>query len=384
MTPNAAASGSVLPPDVDEDEARARIALTLWPPPAAAATVRAGTSEPLRREQIAALLSEGAVRDAVNRQIRMAGLRGATLATPGSSRWPTQLDDLGSGAPRLLWQAGTEDLRPALIRSVAVVGARSATGYGTRVAIDWAADFAEHGRCVVSGGAFGIDAAAHRGAIAGRGTTILVSAGGLDQAYPSAHEELYRRVQNSGLVLTDQAFGARPRRPLFLQRNRLIAALTPGTLVVEAGVRSGALSTARAASALHRLVMGVPGPVTSPMSRGTNALIASGTAVLVTAPDDVRSLIGPLGETLPPEPVGPTDPREALPARQREILERFPARRPVGIDEAAALLPGLRKGDVANDLRELADGGWLESAHGVGAARYRLAAKARGPTRRTP
>lgn len=375
------AAEPVLPPDADEGDARARIALTLWPPPSAAEDVRSGAAKPLGRGQVSALLAEPGVAEAVDRQVRMAALRGARLAIPGSLRWPTQLNDLESGAPWLLWQAGAADLRPSLLRSVAVVGARSATGYGTRVAIDWAADLASHQHCVVSGGAFGIDAAAHRGAIAGGGTTILVSAGGLGQAYPSAHEELYRLVQRSGLVLTDQAFGARPRRPLFLQRNRLIAALTPGTLVVEAGTRSGALSTARSASALNRVVMAVPGPVTSPMSRGTNALIASGTAVLVGAPDEVRALTGPIGDVLLPEPKGAPDLRDDLPERQRDVLERFPARRSVTADEVGNW-PGLQGDTVAADLRALAEGGWLEVTDRSGIAHYRLTPRARGPTER--
>jgi DNA processing protein len=176
--------------------------------------------------------------------------------------------------------------------SVAMVGARAATNYGTTVAYEIAADLAAEGVVVVSGGAFGIDAAAHRGALAAQGVTIAVLANGIDQVYPVGNTSLLHAVMATGVVMTELPPGMHPTRQGFLARNRLIAALGGATLVVEAAARSGSASTVTRALELGRDVMAVPGPVTSMMSVGTHELIRDG-ATLVTSADDVRELLNP-------------------------------------------------------------------------------------------
>lgn len=369
----------VLPDDVDESEARARIALSLWPRPALRGRMpTAGSPELTAAERADALADEDVTR-AVDAQLRIARLRGAELAIPGSVRWPTQIDALGVAAPWLLWCSGQAVLRSALLESVAVVGARSATGYGVRISADWSAELASAGKCVVSGGAFGIDAAAHRGALSSGGVTILVSAGGLDQAYPRAHEELYRRVQANGAVVSSRLFGVPPRRPYFLERNGLIAAMTRGTVVVEAAERSGALSTARSAAGLGRVVMSVPGQVTSLMSRGTNRLISDGVAALVASANDVLELLSPIGAATTGPEARSADPRDGLSAEVRGVLERLPARRPLTLDEIAQCV-GRPPSEVAGHLADLLAGGWVDVDGARGARRYRLTARARSPT----
>lgn len=216
-------------------------------------------------------------------------------SAPGSQR------DLAP--PLALWVKGPLDSAALATRSVSIVGARSATDYGAHVAGDLAYELARDDIAVVSGGAFGIDAAAHRAALAAEGDTILVSAGGLDRPYPAAHAALYEQVMARGLLISESPPGSPPFRRRFLSRNRLIAAFGTGTVVVEAGRRSGALSTAAHARRLGRPLMAVPGPVTSAMSVGCHELLrrdpsADGQpARLVTSVDDVRAEI--LGAAVP-------------------------------------------------------------------------------------
>ena len=153
-------------------------------------------------------------------------------------------------------------------RSVAIVGSRASTAYGEHVAGELGHQLAERGWTVVSGGAFGIDAAAHRGALAAEAPTVAVLACGVDRPYPAAHGALLHRIAETGLLVSEWPPGAAPHRHRFLVRNRLIAALTRGTVVVEAAARSGAQATARRARKLGRQVLVVPGPVTSAMSVG--------------------------------------------------------------------------------------------------------------------
>src|SRR5215210_7526426 len=166
---------------------------------------------------------------------------GARVVVPGSDEWPEALDDLGHAAPLALWLRGPAELAA---RAVAVVGARACTAYGEHVAASIAAGLGDRGWTVVSGAAFGIDAAAHRGAMAVDGPTIAVLACGIDLAYPSAHDGLLERIRGSGLVVSELPPGCRPSKPRFLTRNRVIAALSRGTVVVEAALRSGAANTA--------------------------------------------------------------------------------------------------------------------------------------------
>jgi DNA processing protein len=214
------------------------------------------------------------------------------LACPGDPEWPAQLDGLGNRQPCALWLRGTADLRFTCRRSVAIVGARAATAYGSYVAAEFAASVAARGWAVVSGGAFGIDAAAHRGALGADGVTVAVLAGGVDLPYPAAHSELLDAIAAQGVIVSEQPPGRQVTRIRFLVRNRVIAALATGTLVVEAGQRSGTMNTARHARDLRRHLMAVPGPVTSDLSAGCHHIIREWDATLVTSPADVIEVLG--------------------------------------------------------------------------------------------
>ena len=219
------------------------------------------------------------------------------LVHPGCAEWPCGLDGLGDAAPIALWVTGVADLRFSCLRSVAVVGARAATAYGTYVAAELAASVAARGWTVVSGGAFGIDAAAHRGALGANGVTVAVLACGLDVPYPAAHADLLDAVALQGAVVSEHPPGRNVSRLRFLARGRLIAALATGTLVVEAGERSGAMSTARHARDLSRPLMAVPGPVTSDLSAGCHHIIRNWRGSLVTGGGDVIDAITAAGTT---------------------------------------------------------------------------------------
>ena len=217
------------------------------------------------------------------------GRVGGALVVPGDEAWPPGLDDLGDTAPFALWCRG--DL-PGGRPSVALVGSRASTGYGERLAFDLAHGLAARGVLVVSGGAYGIDAAAHRGAIAAGGPTLVVLAGGVDRGYPAGNVRLFEEaIATGGAVVSEMPPGALPMKSRFLQRNRLIAAMTAATVVVEAAWRSGALSTAHHAADLMRPVGAVPGPVTSVASAGCHRLLREGAAVCVTDVDEVAELV---------------------------------------------------------------------------------------------
>ncbi|MFF5245245.1 DNA-processing protein DprA [Streptosporangium sp. NPDC000095] len=284
---------------------------------------------------------------------------GARLVTPGDSEWPTQLDDLGDSRPHALWLHGDADLRFSCLRSVAVVGSRAATPYGAHVAAELGAGLSERRWGVVSGGAHGIDGAAHRGALAGEGPTVAVLACGADVAYPSAHQQLFAAIRSQGVLVSECPMGAHPTRPRFLIRNRLIAALTRGTVVVEAAVRSGALNTAGHAIALNRHLAAVPGPVTSEFSVGCHRLIRQGRATCVTGPEEVIELVGTMGTDLAPEPRGPVLPRDRLDPESRKVVEVMPTR--VGVGPATiAVAAGVDLETVLSCLGGLAAAGYVE------------------------
>ncbi|WP_413103476.1 DNA-processing protein DprA [Streptomyces sp. Inha503] len=249
---------------------------------------------------------------------------GGRFICPGDLDWPGQLDDLGDARPVGLWVRGRADLRMWALRSVAVVGARACSDYGAYVAASLGTGLAERGWVVVSGAAHGVDGAAHRGALAAGGATIAVLASGVDVPYPRAHTELIERIAEQGLVLAELPPGAHPTRPRFVLRNRVIAALTRGTVVVEAQYRSGSLVTARRAQQLGRSTMGVPGPVTSGLSAGVHELLR-GEAVLVTDAAEVAELIGGIGD-LAPERRGPLVERDLLDPVTARVLEALSAR----------------------------------------------------------
>lgn len=211
------------------------------------------------------------------------------FVTPHDAEWPQQLNDLDVASPIGLWVCGSDDLRALAQRSLAIVGARASTAYGERIASDLASNCAQSDVCVISGGAYGIDASAHRGAIAEYGKTIAVLACGVDVAYPAAHQALLSRIKERGAVISEAPPGASPHKHRFLTRNRLIAALAQSTVVVEAALRSGALSTSNWALALGRKVWGVPGPLTSATSAGVHQGISeAGFALMCTVHDPLR------------------------------------------------------------------------------------------------
>lgn len=198
------------------------------------------------------------------RDLAVARGAGTRFVCPGDPEWPAQLDDLGDTRPIGLWVRGRPSLRIWALRSVAVVGARACTEYGAHMAATLGAGLAERGWVVVSGGAYGVDGAAHRGALGAGGATVAVLACGVDRPYPRGHTELITRIAEQGLVVGELPPGDHPTPSRFILRNRVIAALTRGTVVVEAAYRSGALVTARAAQRLGRFAMGVPTPLTAP------------------------------------------------------------------------------------------------------------------------
>lgn len=276
------------------------------------------------------------------RELDRAQRLGIRFVIPSDDEWPPQLDALASagqlhergGVPIGLWAKGPLRL-DRLGASVAIVGSRSSTTYGEQVAGEIAAVVARQGCPVISGAAFGIDQAAHRGAVAMDGASVAVLACGVDRAYPAAHAELIAHLAATGAVVSEAPPGCAPMRVRFLARNRLIAALSRGTVVVEAAVRSGALNTASWAGRLNRVVLGVPGPVGSAQSQGVNNLIRKGSAVLATSGQEVLELVGQAGEHLVDDPRAPERPRDRLSAKHRQVLDAVPVARGVGTDSVA-------------------------------------------------
>jgi DNA processing protein len=291
---------------------------------------------------------------------------GLRYVVPGDDEWPAQVEDLLSaevldhrgGPPLGLWVKGPTRL-DALRRAVAVVGARSATTYGTDVATGIAGELVRAGHPVVSGAAFGIDQAAHRGALAVDGANVAVLACGADRAYPSAHHDLLDHLGRTSAVVAEVSPGCAPTRGRFLSRNRLIAALTRGTVVVEAAARSGALNTANWATRLNRQLMGVPGPVTSAQSQGVHELIRSGAASLVTRGTEVLELVGSTGTHLATPPRAPARRRDAVPPRDQRVLDAVPLARPAPVDSIATTA-GMALLDVQAALRRLSHHGLVE------------------------
>ncbi len=214
------------------------------------------------------------------------------LITPQSELWPENLNHLGWAAPAVLWGRGSPEALVATNLSLSVVGSRGATNYGSWVTGELITELSAFDISIVSGGAYGIDAAAHRAALAADLTTIAVLAGGVDRLYPSGNHELFDTVIEKGAVVSELPPGASPTKWRFLQRNRLIAALADATLVVEAGRRSGSISTANHATELGRPVGAIPGPITATSSQGCNRLIQSGQAELIQDGDDLLNLLG--------------------------------------------------------------------------------------------
>lgn len=300
----------------------------------------------LRAERALARWRERLATVQVDQVLDRAAARGIRVLTPGHPQWPPQLEDLEATTPHCLWVHGPGDLAELVGgRSVAMVGSRASTPYGEDTASSLAASFARSGGTVVSGGAYGIDAAAHRGALAaGQGATIAVLAGGLDSLYPRGNTRLLEAIRDRHLLVTEAPTGTAPTRWRFLARNRLIAALSQAVVVVEASWRSGALSTARHANGLSRVVGAVPGPITSAASAGCHGLIRQEGAILVTEHSEVLDLL-PGGEPAGDGRFAQQDELDLLSPADRRVLDAVPPRssitveglgREVGISEEEA------------------------------------------------
>lgn len=371
---------------VDPRVVRARAYLSRVAEPPAPALVgfvaEHGPIQAARRVRTAAVPTAVAVEtgarrevDAVDADLTVARAAGARLLVPedpARPEWPfASFNAAAAGAqagmvaPLALWVRGPARLDELAARSAAVVGARAATSYGLHVAADFAAALAERDVTVVSGAAYGIDGAAHRGALAAGGDTVAVLACGVERAYPAGHARLLDRIAATGLVVSEYPPGSVPARHRFLERNRLIAALAAGTVVVEAGARSGARRTAAAAAALGRPVMAVPGPVTSVMSVGCHRMIRQDGVVLVGSAEEVIELVGRIGDDLAAEQAAPPRSTDALDPVVRRVHEALPAR---AVRSAARLsvesgleLPTVRAALPLLELAGLAtrsDGGW--------------------------
>jgi len=290
---------------------------------------------------------------------------GGRLLIPSDGLWPAQLADLGLQEPLCLWWRGMEQELPPPAKAVALVGSRDSTSYGSSVTADLAYALAQRGFTIVSGGAYGIDAHAHRAALAGATglPTIAVMAGGVDRFYPSGNEDLLRAVANQGAVLAEVPPGSAPTRYRFLQRNRIIAALAGATVVVEARWRSGALNTAHHAETLGRAVGAVPGSVHSANSAGCHRLLREGGAVCVTDAAEIAELVSPSGDSLPNQAAGRSEVQDGLTLEDLILLDALPLRVTSTV-EKLAVVAGLSPESVRAGLGRLGLVGLAESRHG--------------------
>jgi DNA processing protein len=317
-------------------------------PVVAARHVRAGTTSGpgALPPGVAAETAARRETDRAGSDLALLANRGGRLVVPEGPEWPAAAlaglgvvagadgaDGLegapareGPAVPLALWARGPGRLDDAPRGAVAMVGARAATEYGLWVARDWAADLADRGLTVVSGAALGIDGAAHRGALAVGGTTVAVLACGIDRAYPPTHATLLDHVARRGLVVTEYPPGATPARHRFLVRNRLIAALTAGTVVVEAAARSGAMRTALVAGGLGRAVMVVPGPVTSAQSLGCPELARRPEVSTVGRVAHVVEEVSRVGDGYAPPPGSPSRPTDGLGPAAMRVYDALPLR----------------------------------------------------------
>ncbi len=298
----------------------------------------------------------------------------ATLVTPEDESWPHAISELGDGAPIALWVRGELRHLDELGRSVALVGARAATGYGEHVAMEAAAGLADRGFATVSGGAYGIDGAVHRASLASDATTVAFLAGGVDRLYPAGHTELLQRVAERGLLIAELPCGSSPTKWRFLMRNRLIAAVSTATVVVEAGRRSGSLNTAGHAAAIGRPLGAVPGPVTSPASAGCHRLIRDYGAECVTNAEEIAELAGAdassaTGGGAEAEPYG-ARPRSPEAVR---LMDALSSRAPRDVSDLS-VITGMSARDVIATLGALevegrvreSGGRWLKAAARTG------------------
>lgn len=286
---------------------------------------------------------------------------GGRVLVPEAPGWPNAVSDLGDAGPACLWVRSEVPFDRLLRRAVAIIGARACTAYGEHVTAQLAGGVADAGWTVVSGGAYGIDAVAHRTALAARdGATVAVLAGGVDRPYPAGNARLLTAVAaEGGAVVSEVPPGSVPTRSRFLLRNRLIAAGARATVVVEAAWRSGALSTAGHAANLLRPVGAVPGPVTSAASAGCHRLMREGLAVCVTDSGEVLELAGSAGDGAAalahPDDVtgkGSSGPPEHLDDVARRTWEALPVRQSAA-PESVARVAGLSVPEVLAALGRL-------------------------------
>lgn len=308
----------------------------------------------------------------LNAEAHMAATCGAWLVTPADPLWPPQLDDLGPARPYGLWCRGDSRhlLDVASAPSVALVGSRDPSIYGTEATTHLAAELARRGYTVISGGAMGIDIAAHRAALTQQGSdlpTIAFMAGGLDRLYPAQNSDALNMIVDRGLIMSEVSVGNTPTRWRFLERNRLIAALARHTIVVEARWRSGALNTARHAMEIGRTLWAVPGQINSPNSVGTNRLLRDGLAQTLTEAADILEYDAAAGFELGTEHesewdrVASSSALDELTERQGRVWDDLSPRSYRGVDEIAAAL-GLSARDVMADLFHLGRCGLAESS----------------------
>lgn len=269
-------------------------------------------------------------RAAIEQDLRNAVRVGARLLVPEDEHWPERLNDLREHAPHALWVRGDTSLLRT--EGIAIVGARASTPYGEQVTTEFADAATRWGFTVISGAAYGIDAVAHRTALAAGGKTVAVLAGGIDRNYPLAHDALIERIAQEGAVCSEVVPGTPPTRWRFLQRNRVISALATTTLVTEAGLRSGSLNTAGHAAQLGRRLGAVPGPITSVGSMGCFKLIQEYDATMVTTETDLEVLLG-TDTLIRFEP--DTEGRE--PALHMRVRDALPLRGAIGTEDIAKL-----------------------------------------------
>ena len=264
--------------------------------------------------------------------------QGVRVLVPGDEGWPLGVDRLAQ-PPYALFVRGDPDLAGLVERGVAIVGSRAAPESGMRVAADLAEGLASRGWTVISGAAYGIDSAAHRACLAAGGPTVAVLACGADRAYPAVHRGLLHEIARTAAVVSEVPVGAAPYRSRFLARNRIIATLARATVVVEASLRSGSLTTAREARDHHLPVGAVPGPVTSMASAGCHKLIRDTDAVLVTDAAEVAELAARIGEDLLPglgAVAEPRAPEDDLDPASYAVWSAVPVRRGASVERIAA------------------------------------------------
>lgn len=281
---------------------------------------------------------------------------GARVVVPDAPLWPRGLDDLDLGGPLALWARGDPSRLTVLSRSISLVGARASSGYGTEIAVESAAGLSDRGFALVSGGALGIDAAVHRATLASDQVTVAFLAGGIDRLYPAANSELLGKIVSSGLVMAELPPGAAPTRWRFLMRNRLIAATSQATVVIEAGWRSGSLNTAGHAAQLGRPLGAVPGPVTSPGSAGCHRLIREYAATCVTSAEEMAELADPFRVDGRKAAADPMDDRVLAELSTRRTCNEVDLRAQTGLD-SAGLSAVLGRLELAGLVVE-SSGGW--------------------------